>query len=289
MSHDKQTLVTSRRVILGAGMAGALAMMEGCVTTDGVRLSLKRDETDADRFVRLRSSDNGEPVMWVYSGMMLVKPEGSVARPLVGVSGVSMTKATEIKPGVYDWQLDEVGYYTDLMTGEVIDTVTNPFTGKVVKLPHYRAPEHLIYTESSVLAADDLPPEIEVHGEIIRLTEVAGVSSMTEDIYVSLPAVPATDGKPGRPSRQLSSLGTYTARTKDLDGPEGRWVDCDLNYSTMNSFAPFLGMDDVSGVQNLRLSGRKCRYMEKDTIPEWFVERASKDFPDYLDGPKSWA
>lgn len=287
MDLNKIPFLTRRRILLGAGMTGALTMLGGCAATKSAA-AIDRDESDADRFVRMRTSEDGKPVMWVYGGVMLVKPEGKVARPLVGVGGVSMTRATEVDPGVYDWQLDEVGYYTDLKTGKVVDTTINPFTGKEVKMPHYRAPEHFIYQDADVLPAEDLPPEIEVHGEIVRLSEVAGISAMTEDIYVSLPAVPAKNGKPARPSRQLSSLGTYTASTEQLDGPAGRWIDCGLNYSTMNSFAPFLGMGGVSGVQNLRLSGRKCRYLEEGAIPEWFGERVSKDYPDYLEAPKKW-
>jgi hypothetical protein len=269
----------TRRQLM-AGFASTITL-----TTSAARAT---PPSDADRFVRMRTAHDGKPVMWVYGGVLLAKPEGQVARPLVGVGGVSFTRAVQSSPGVYDWQLDEVGYYRDLETGAVLDHYVNPLNGKEVRPANYRAPLHLTYSASEVRARDKLPEGTEFTGRITRLAEVAGLAAMTEDLYVRTPSQAATDSRPARAARYLASLGTFTARAAELDNAGSRWIDCQLNYSTMNSFAPWLDMEGVPGVQNLRLAGRKCRLFEANAIPEWFRVRAMKDHPQFFDEPRSW-
>jgi hypothetical protein len=244
--------------------------------------------SDADRFVRMRTSYDGKPVMWVYGGVLYVKVEGQVAMPLVGVGGMSFTHAIQEKPGVYHWQLDEVGYYRDLTTGAVLDTFVNPLNGREVRPANYRSPQHMTYTGSEVLTRDPIPPGTKFTGRIVRLAEVAGLAAMNEDLYVNVPAQAASDGKPARAARYLASLGSFTARALELSARNSRWIDCQLSYSTMNSFAPWLGLDGVPGVQNMRLAGRKCRLFEPGAIPEWLRVRAAKDHPQFFDEPLTW-
>ncbi|MFK7958316.1 MAG: DUF1838 family protein [Lysobacterales bacterium] len=267
-----------RQFIATVGIAGAITLANGkTLPTD-----------DASRYVRLRSASAGKPAMWVYAGVMLVKPEGQVAKPIVGMAGVTFTRALQRSPGVYDWQLDEVGYYLDLETGAVVNSMINPFNKTVVEPPHYRAPENLTFMGSKVMSRASLPPEMDFNGQITRLADLAGLSAMTEDMYLNMPAQQATDEKPARPARQLASLKTYTARSADLDRPGDHWIDCQFSYCTMNTFASWLDMSDVSGVQNMRLAGTKCRLSDTEAIPGWFAERVASDHPDFLKLPLSW-
>ena len=275
---NRLTDVTRRSLLTGLGAVGLLTSTRGWAASP----------TDAERFVRMRSSHDGKPVMWVYAGVLLAKREGEVARPLVGVGGMSFTRSVQRSAGVYDWQLDEVGYYRDLETGAVLDTFVNPYNGKEVRPANYRSPEHLTYSGSEVLARDPLPPGAEFKGRITRFAEVAGMSAMTEDLYVRIPAQSAADGRPARPERHLASLATFSARAADLDGPGARWIDCQMSYTTMNSFASWLAMEGVPGVQNMRLAGRKCRLFEPNAIPEWFSTRVAKDHPQFFDEPTTW-
>ncbi len=242
---------------------------------------------EAHRYVRMRSAEDGQPAMWVFGGVKLVKLNGQVARPIVGMGGVTFTQAVERSPGVYDWQLDEVGYYLDLQTGAVIDEMINPFTGKMVRPAHYRAPEYLRFTGTQVVPQNPLPPSIEFEGRITRLADVAGMTAMTEDMYLTIPQRPATQTKPARPARQLTSLKTYTARADQLDSGYRGWVDCQYSYTTMNSLASWLTMDSQAGVQNMRLAGTKCPLLQPGVIPDWFIQRVTPDHPDFLAAPLS--
>ena len=276
----------TRREYLGA--LGATAAIAPWGTAANARVAATAIRSDADRLVRMRGSPDGRPVMWVYQGVLLLKLEGQGARPLTGVSGMSFTRAVQREPGVHDWQLDEVGYYTDLSTGAVLDTFVNPYTGKIELPAHYRSPQKLTYTGSLALSREPLPPGATYEGRITRLADVAGLAAMTEDLYVTLAAMPAMDGRPARAARTLSSLGSFTASARALDGAGSKWIDCQMSYSTMNSLAPWLQMDGVAGVQNIRLAGRKCRLFERDAIPPWLHARIERDHPQFFAEPLSW-
>ena len=84
--------LTRRGVLLGLGALGMAGSMSARAAAP----------TNADRFVRMRGSPDGKPVMWVYRGVLLVKLAGQLARPLVGVGGVSVTRAVPRAEGIYD-------------------------------------------------------------------------------------------------------------------------------------------------------------------------------------------
>ena len=111
---------------------------------------------------------------------------------------------------------------------------------------------------------------------------------MTEDLFVRVPAMAAAGDRPARSERTLASLGTYTALSTDVDSTHKRWIECQLSYTTMNNFAPWLAMDGMVGVQNMRLAGRKCRLFARGAIPDWLQVRIERDHPQFLDEPGTW-
>jgi hypothetical protein len=284
--------LTRRHALAGIGLlaGGCAAFARALASAPAPRV----ESTEAlERFVRLRSSPGHAPVMWVFDGVLLAKPQDGVARPLLRSSGVTLTQVRARGPGLYDFRLEEVGYFRDLAGGEVLERWTNPLTGREVRPRNYRTPESLQLRPEGP-RAPSMPPQIEFRGALTTLAEVAGLVAMTEDLYVRVPAtaaVAATAQAPARaarPERHLASLGTYTASASDLQRPAAEWVDCQLSYATMNSFAEWLGMGDAPGMQNLRLAGRKVPHTDREAIPAWLRERIARDHPGFLDVPTQW-
>ena len=283
-------MLTRRGAVLGLGTLA----VSGAATSvaQAVRSAPRAERSSADerlaQFIRLRTSPDGSPVIWSYSGVLIGKPDGQLARPLVRIDGMSFTYARPQASGAYEWQLDEVGYYCDLESGAVLEHWTNPFTGAEVRPAHYRSPQTMQFTPQGVRPGRPLPPGVEFRGEITTLAEVAGIIAMTEDLYVRVPGIPSDGAKPARPERISSSLATFTARAADLHLPASRWVDCQLSYTTMNSFAAWLAMDGTSGLQNMRLVGRKCRRTDRSAVPAWLRERIALDHPTFLTVSEAW-
>lgn len=233
-------------------------------------------------FLRLRTAPGGEAVMWRYAGILVGKPEGEMARPLTRIEGVSYTQAAPRTDGSVDWQLEEVGYYCDLENGRPLDRFANPFTQATVRVAHYRSPQKLRFIGNRIEPAQAMPPGVEFRGEIRRLAAVAGRVAVTEDLYVRMPAVPATETRPARAVRYANSLATFHGAERDLSKPARVWLPCEFSYTTLNSFASWLEMDGVAGVQDMRITGAKCRVDQRETIPAWLRERIALDHPGFL-------
>jgi hypothetical protein len=235
-------------------------------------------------FMRMRTSPDGRPVLWVYAGVLVVKPEGEVARPLARIEGLSRSVAVAQPDGSYLWTLDEAGYYCDPVTGAVASTLFNPFIGKDVVPKHYRSPQTLRFSRNGVLPGRELPPGIDFHGEITRLAELAGTVALTEDLYVRMGGTAATADRPARPTRFANSLATFTTLRRNLQRPAGQWVDCQFNYTTLNTFVDWLGLAGRPGVQDMRLVGLKCRLDDRAAVPRGLRERIEREHPDLLKG-----
>ena len=285
----------SRRAVLGQlgllmlapGVAAATvaAQMSGGVAAparDRDPAQLLRDS------MRMRGSPDGAPVMWVYSGVLVVKPEGQLAREVARIEGLSFTRIAARDDGAWDLQLEEVGYFCDLTTGEVLEALINPFTGVQVRPRHYRSPQQLRFAGTGVQPIAQLPAGIEFRGEVTRLAEVGGVVALTEDLYVKLPGMPATEDAEARPERFSTSLATFISGAADLQRPESDWIDCTFSYTTLNSFVGWLEMSSLAGVQNMRLIGAKCRTDDHTAVPAALRARIAADHPDFLTSWTDW-
>lgn len=275
--------VSRREWIAGLGL---LALAPGSVVARSTEVLPPRpsllDEKTFDEYIRLRTASDLAPVLWVYSGVFVVKPEGEVARPIARIEGLSRSRATANADGSWLWELDEAGYYCAIGSGRPADSLFNPFTGQLVKPKHYRSPQRLLLTRQGIRPGRTAPPGVEFNGEITRLAEVAGTIALTEDLYVKLPGRAASAEAPARPSRFAASLATFTTRAENFTRPRHEWMDCQLNYTTLNSFVDWLGMEDRGGVQDMRLVGVKCRYDELTAAAPWLLERIKVDHPGLL-------
>ena len=264
--------------LLAAGFTSLAATADvASGNVDGDPAALLRD------FIRLRTAPGGEPVMWRYAGILVGKPEGEMARPLTRIEGVSYTQATPRADGSIDWQLEEVGYYCGLDDGLPLATLKNPFTGVEVKVAHYRSPQKLRFVGNRIEPGQPLPPGIEFRGEIRRLATVAGRVALTEDLYVRMPATHASETRPARPVRFANSMATFHAAQRDL-APQNstKWLPCEFSYTTLNSFVPWLGMDSTPGVQDMRITGVKCRADDRSALDGWLRARIAQDHPNFL-------
>lgn len=246
-----------------------------------------------ERFVRLRSAPGHAPVMWVADGLLLAKPAGGAARPLLRNTTLSFTQVAPRGVGSYDFRLEEVGYFRALDDDAILESWTNPVTGLRIAPRHYRTPEALQLAATGPSIAPP-PPGLEVRGSLRVLAELGDTLTLAEDLYVRIPATPArvaAGGEPARAARAerfLASLGTYTGRAAALDAPTDAWVDCSFHYSTLNSFADWLGFGALDGAQSLRLAGIKRPHADIAAIPAWLRARVQREHPGFLELPQRW-
>lgn len=272
-----------RRAMQGLGLMMLSPGLPSIAQEMGAVPVRTRTSEDAfGRYLRMRTSPDGSPVLWVYSGVLVVKPEGEVARTVARIEGVSRSQATQQMDGRWLWDLDEAGYFCDPTSGEIADQIVNPFTATRVRPRHYRSPQKLLLSAREIAPAMPLPEGVEFRGEITTLAEIAGTVAMTEDLYVKIPGVPQVDGSAGRPERFAASLATFTTREANLSLASSAWVDCQFNYTTLNSFVGWLGMTGRPGVQDMRIVGIKIRPDAQDLIAEPLRQRILSEHRDLL-------
>jgi hypothetical protein len=275
--------VGRRRAIQGLGLmmlAPGLSSMAQDIGAGYARNTIADDAFD--RFLRMRTSPDGSPVLWVYSGVLVVKPEGEVARAVARIEGLSRSQATQQRDGRWLWDLDEAGYFCDLTSGDIAEKIFNPFTATWVRPGHYRSPQKLLLSARGIEPGMSLPEGVEFRGEITTLAQVAGTVAMTEDLYVKLPSVPEAEGRAARPERFAASLATFTTREANFNLASSQWVDCQFNYTTLNSFVGWLGMAGQAGVQDMRIVGVKIRQDAQTSIAAPLRQRIMSEHRDLL-------
>lgn len=268
-------MMFNRRSLITAGLAAGLFGVAGRSSAAGPA-DLTND------FVRIRCNVPGQWGVWVYRGVLIGKAEGQLAQKLFRVEGMSFNKADKRASGGYDYALDEVGYYCDLVTGEPVSEAINVMTGKTVKVQHYRSPQRYIFVDGSVQSTNVLPPGTTFVGEITQPMIIGERVFIGEDIFADVPATPPGDGTPGRPAQTATSMVMFSAKLQDLRSPNDRWVPSEASYGTMNTFRTWLDMGDTPGVMNMRLE--MVKFQDTRGVPAWLRERIAKDHPDFFDG-----
>lgn len=274
-----------RRAVQGLGLMALAPGLSSRVMADTSLAPHSANPLAPDsfqRFLRMRTAPDGSPVLWVYSGVLVVKPEGEVAQPLARIEGLSRSQATKQADGRWLWELDEAGYFCDPVSGEVAEKVFNPFTAAWVRPRHYRSPQKLILSPTRIDPGVSLPDGVDFRGEITELARIAGTVAMTEDLYVKMSGVPAAEGSPARPPRFAASLATFSTRETQFEWPGTEWIDCQFNYTTLNSFVGWLDMSGAAGVQDMRLVGVKIRIDDQASVSDRLRRRIMSEHRDLL-------
>jgi hypothetical protein len=87
--------------------------------------------------VRMRGSLDERLVYIWLRGLRYTLVDGE-ALPLCGYLGGSITRYRRLADDMFEFVLYEVSYYTDIDTGEVLETLRMPYTGADVAVPLYR-------------------------------------------------------------------------------------------------------------------------------------------------------
>lgn len=79
----------------------------------------------------------GEPVIGAFHGVMYGRMPGQRLVPLFNYEGTGILQSRIEPDGTYAVKSRETGYFTDLITREVLETWKNPFTGEEVEVYHF--------------------------------------------------------------------------------------------------------------------------------------------------------
>jgi hypothetical protein len=133
----KQMTQDRRSFLIGAGVALAAAplLAEAAETTDPISLSgpgnpaFDTPQGMLDTYIKLAGDTSGKNYGGFYSGHAFVWQQGKMITPLFGFTGFGLGSDRPQKDGSFHHIWHEVGFYTDLKTGQVLETWVNPLNG----------------------------------------------------------------------------------------------------------------------------------------------------------------
>jgi hypothetical protein len=134
-------LSISRRHALKASLAfgglslGGLQALAAEPTIKG-KLDYSNPRDNLYAFGKIWSSYE-EPCIGAFHGLMYVRLPGKRMIPVFGYTGTGALFAKIDANGDLWIKSRETGYFTDLKTGDILETWDNPFTGKTVEVYHF--------------------------------------------------------------------------------------------------------------------------------------------------------
>jgi hypothetical protein len=263
----------NRRSLLAAGVSlTALSAFGKTASPTAADFSKLADKRRA--MARLRTGPSGAGIWW-YRGTFFGKPDGEITRPLMTVSGASITRIEGTSADQDSYILSEAGYFSDLNSGEILDDWRNPFNDRVVKPRHYRSTAQYVTDGVAVTPASaTLPPGMVFRGNLSPINVEGDAVWFSEDLFASAPM-------PGEPHPSiLTSLATFHGRLTELNDPTLDFVPCRLAYQTLGSFSDWMQMGDSPGVISWRISGEKIA--SRNALPaataEWLAREHAELF-----------
>jgi hypothetical protein len=300
MSNDQTSRSISRRVFGALSLAGStIAGVSGQAFAQTHSSGVLSSDVELVRAVRkMRSNMDGS----LRSGWLEAKRfsyiDGDITPLLILLAG-SISMSRDNGDGTFDINLVEVTYYLDVETGELLDTLEMPGTGKTVKVPLYRSGPAVVTVGASTAISELATGEEGVVSEDgeeataafapkgdVKLERSVGpavidgntVWIQTEEYGRVFPSNP----KDARVFYKESAI--WQGELDELLDPNVTAASAKLSYSAASSWRPWMEMGDIQGHTMSHGVGTTCNNLD-EMHPEW-LRLTRIHHPDILDDPE---
>jgi hypothetical protein len=261
-------IVNRRSVLAGSAAIAAAPAFAARRTLD---LSDPKDSLTA--FIKLSGSVTEAWVYSLYEGPLLAIVPGAVPQPVCGFAGLIKTRWTPEADGTFTQEIYDNGYFSDLDTGEIIDTLRNPLTGETVR------PQHFLVGPTTYTHGPGPRPWREI-GDLITVSTGRGLA-------VPNPFDPAQWPRES-PGDQLiyHFATTYVGRRADLEDDSLSQASNTYTWNAFYSWLPWMLMGQRPGFVYWQAQGRKLAGV--DEVPDMMRTHIANTWPSYLDDGAPW-
>ena len=294
MSRDtNHGLLVSRRSIMAAGLTAAIL---GCSKTEEAAAAAQFNADDPVSVLRtvfrMRGSEDGRIAM----GWLKARRYGVVdaeVTPLFGMVTGTFGRHQVLEDGSIVNTSFELAFYTDLDSGEVLDSVTIPYTGKTVEVPRLllgpskstsRPVFHELTESSNRAEQTDSETAMRPVGST-RFERWLGPVTIKED-NVWITQASSAVLRPADPnadkvvySESVTSKADYT----DVINPDLLTIPSTLSYTGITSWRPWMQMGNHPGHTTSHGLGGKA--FDLDGLPDDYRAMAERYYPDALADP----
>ena len=299
MMFDKIAL--NRRQTMGLGAAAALtagttsisAAAHGHAAATPAELDLDFGNNIWNREAYARLTGYRDParekIGW-FSGKAYGVVPGRKNLELCGFEGFSVIRLVPLEDGSYRKLLREVAFYTDLKTGEILETFDNPYTGETNRIvPVANDPYNYTISEfypdppSYGGLNTEKPPRVPF---LLDWKRRGDRVLLTTDIHLYYPSALQPDKWPREspgPMTRVSEMFRYYMDAKDLGNPDLEFIPYIGSWVRETPWFPWMLMDQAPG---------HCMYVcdqgkgdTLDIVPANIVEAARQIDPKFLSAP----
>lgn len=287
----RQTLAGAAIISIASTAACARSETETPQTAKKLVLNYKDPVWNRDAIARIQGNldFSKEKIGW-YKGKAFGVVPGQKNKDICGFEGFSVARLLPLEGGGYRKVLREVGFYTDLKTGEILDEIENPYTGEIVKTvpiandpfnfnieQYWPQPPHY-----GGLNAEK-PPRVPL---LHNWRDVGNTVMMDRNIHLFYPSALKPSEwpreSPGRMTQVTETFRYYLDRDK-LGDPDNKSIEYFGHWGRVTPWFPWMLMDQAPGhiVYSCDMGGAD----HWDYIPEHIIEAAKNIDPKYLSAP----
>lgn len=237
--------------------------------------------TAMQNFARMRCSlDSDEHVVTWWQGKILADLPDAAPKPILGFEGFNICRLLPTEEGGWQFVSREVTYYSDLATGEIIESWNNPYIGEEVRVVQvandpvshiYPSPQQRDYSRWG-------------------WTEVEGSVLLTLDIPLDYPNALPPQLYPQESSGEryhASEHFMFFANRAELDDTARHSVPLSYGWARTGPWLPWMRMGQRAG--GLIYSGQGKKLIGGfDALPERVRQYTLKHFPDYQRAPDGY-
>ncbi len=318
----------SRRGMLGLGMnTAAAAGLGGLVSLASAPahgksrpLDLHSAEDNIYAYAKTWGTLGDEPVFGGHEGVFFAVVGNRRAMPLFGYVGFGSLQFRILPNGDAEYRGKDATFYTDLKTGELLDSWQNPFTGKTVKVYPYineqvtttipaRYPAERMVTDAYrwEIAIGNAASRQEGAGSyrgdrgesgktvpfVLPWRRVGNHYLLSWDwlLEVANPVTPAgwpesSTGPVINPSEHF----VFFVPADELEDRGRPWATMTAGFFRQCPWLPWMRMGRSGVLGRMFASSHSYKITGgPDNIPRVVRERLERDRPDMLTAPKDWS
>ena len=248
-----------------------------------LNLNLDDPKDNMTAFVKVRGSlTDNEEVIYYANGKIYGFVEGERDKPLMSFHMYNIARTVKTGENTYDLLTNEVLLYTDLETGEVLETYENPYTGETVDVLHvWNSPVNQKFALEGRFGKWGVN-----HNKYGR-----DMLCMNADIFLAYPSPLTVKDYPENSQSDLyeaSELFQFFFSEKDMNDPDKNSIDCTISWTRIGPWLPWLKMGQRQGNMVYQAAGYKLMETDYDTMPAVLRDYVMANKPEYRHAPTEY-
>jgi hypothetical protein len=298
-----------RAFLFGVSAAAALLPAGLAAADDAISLSpppnklLDSPQGALDTYIKLFGDASGKNYGGMFSGHAFAWTPDACIRPLMGFTGFGLGSDHKQPDGSYHHIWHEVGFYTDLQTGEVLTEWVNPMNGvkcevmpinnrsvNLVFSPHLADPAKMAAAGYTIMNTNFANPNDPTHPFGMPYALIGDDLTMFADSvgYIINPLDPTVWKKES--SGKFLNVGEFnqvTGSRRAVLNPAVTNVPVTGSWTRLGPYLPWMLMGQSPGHLLYRSATKKLRGPQD--LPASLVAYTKKNFPAFLEFPTDFS